>query len=74
MVIGVLGGVVALVAVGFVVASIFVRRHAESDRPQPGWQATGELFNDPSTGRVMRVWLDPSGERHYVAEGRRKTA
>ena len=69
-----LGVVGALVVVGFIVASIFVRRHAESDRPQPGWQATAELFNDPSTGRVMRVWLDPSGERHYVAEGRRKTA
>ena len=71
---GIVLAVGALIVVGFVVASIFVRRHAESDRPEPGWQPTGELFNDPSTGRVMRVWLDLSGERHYVAEGRRKTA
>ncbi|MDA8341839.1 MAG: hypothetical protein M0007_06420 [Actinomycetota bacterium] len=71
---GVVLALVALVVAGFVVASIFVRRHAESDRPQPGWRPTDELFNDPSTDRVMRVWLDPAGERHYVAEARRKTA
>ena len=59
---------VVLVVLGFGVASIFLRRHRESDRPQPGWRRTGEVFNDPSTNRVMRVWLDQAGERHYVPE------
>lgn len=63
--------VVALVltvgAVCFVI-SLFVRRHGEADRVQPRWQRTDEVFRDPSTSRVMRVWLDESGERHYVPE------
>jgi hypothetical protein len=48
--------------------SIFIRRHGESDRPQPDWRRTDEVFHDPSTNRVMRVWLDQGGERHYVPE------
>jgi hypothetical protein len=44
------------------------RRHGESDTPKPHWHATEEVFRDPTTGRVMRVWVDPSdGSRHYVA-------
>jgi hypothetical protein len=64
----VIGILILVVVIGFVVASLFVRRHRESDRPGPGWQPTQEVFNDPSTDRVMRVWLDSSGERHYVRE------
>jgi hypothetical protein len=45
------------------------RRHGESDRPQAGWIPTRERFMDPSTRRVMRVWMDAGGERHYVPEG-----
>jgi hypothetical protein len=63
--------IVGLVIVGVLVYSIFLRRHAESDRPQPDWQPTDEVFNDPSTNRVMRVWLDGSGERRYVPEAHR---
>ena len=38
-------------------------------RLEPRFQATGERFEDPTTGVRMRVWLDPaSGERRYVAE------
>jgi hypothetical protein len=48
-----------------------VRRHRESTRPGERWRRTDEVFNDPSTNRVMRVWLDESGERHYVAEAER---
>lgn len=34
------------------------------------FQRTDELFVDPTSGRQMRVWLDPqSGERRYRAEG-----
>ena len=70
---GVLIGVlVLLVVLGFVVASFFVRRHGESEGPRPGWQRTDEVFNDPSTNRVVRVWLDESGERRYVPEAERR--
>lgn len=34
------------------------------------FRPTAELFIDPTTGRRMRVLVDPSsGERRYVAEG-----
>jgi hypothetical protein len=34
------------------------------------FQRTDEAFVDPTSGRRMRVWLDPaSGERRYRAEG-----
>ena len=38
--------------------------------------ARGESFEtlDPSTNRVMRVWLDTKGERHYVPEGTRRAS
>jgi hypothetical protein len=58
---------VVVVVVCFFI-SLFVRRHGESDRPKPDWRRTEEVFNDPSTNRVMRVWLDQAGERHYVPE------
>lgn len=61
-------GIIALVLIGLLVASFFVRRHGESEKPLPGWRRTEEVFNDPSTNRVVRVWLDQSGERHYVPE------
>jgi hypothetical protein len=61
-------GIVALVLIGLLVASFFVRRHGETEKPRPGWRRTDEVFNDPSTNRVVRVWLDQSGERHYVPE------
>jgi hypothetical protein len=45
------------------------RRHGESDTARPGWLPTKERFMDPTTRRVMRVWIDPArGERHYVPE------
>jgi hypothetical protein len=52
------------------ILSITLRRHGESDRAKSDWRRTDEVFNDPSTNRVMRVWLDTAGERHYVAEGK----
>jgi hypothetical protein len=62
---------VILVLIGCLVASFFVRRHGETEKPRPDWRRTDEVFNDPSTGRVMRVWLDGTGERHYIAEANR---
>jgi hypothetical protein len=60
--------VIAVVIIGFGVASFFVRRSGESNRPRPGWRQTSEVFKDPSTNRTMRVWVDDSGTRHYVPE------
>lgn len=67
---GVVAAVILLVVIVTFFVSFFVRRHGESERPHPDWRRTDEVFNDPSTKRVMRVWLDPAGERHYVPEGR----
>lgn len=41
------------------------------DEPMEGrFRSTDEAFVDPTSGRQMRVWLDPqSGERRYRAEG-----
>ena len=44
------------------------RRHGESKRPAPEWRATAERFRDPTSNKVMRVWVDPAGGRHYVAD------
>ncbi len=71
MAVTVTGVAVGLAVLTLVVASFFVRRHGEAGRPEPGWTPTDEVFNDPSTGRMMRVWLDEGGQRRYVAEGRR---
>jgi hypothetical protein len=47
------------------------RRHGESGAADPSWVPTKERFIDPSTQRVMRVWVDPADHRrHYVAEPR----
>ena len=46
------------------------RGPGEAEAAQPGWRPTPERFLDPSTDRIMRVWIDPAdGRRHYVAEG-----
>jgi DUF1707 SHOCT-like domain len=49
---------------------LFARRgHAEVARPAPGWVRTAERFRDPSSGTIMRVWLDPAdGSRHYAPD------
>jgi hypothetical protein len=48
------------------------RGHGESEEAQPGWRPTPERFRDPTTDRIMRVWIDPAdGRRHYVAEEER---
>jgi hypothetical protein len=39
------------------------------DRLEPRFRPTDERFVDPSSGRVMRVFIDPqTGERRYRAE------
>jgi hypothetical protein len=45
------------------------RRHAQTAAPAAGWVPTAERFRDPSSGVIMRVWLDPAdGSRHYVPD------
>jgi hypothetical protein len=45
------------------------RGHGEADVADPSWMPTKERFIDPSTQRVMRVWVDPADQRrHYVPE------
>jgi hypothetical protein len=66
VVIVLIGFAVLAVVAGFMVASFFVRRHAEAAVPQSGWTQTPEAFRDPSSGRLM--WVDQAGARHYVPE------
>jgi hypothetical protein len=44
------------------------RGHGDADAPHAGWRPTGERFRDPKTNRVMRVWEDAGGARHYVPD------
>jgi hypothetical protein len=71
---GLVWAIILIVLAGCFVFSLALRRHGESAKPNPDWRRTEELFNDPSTNRVMRVWLDTAGERHYVPEGTRRSA
>jgi hypothetical protein len=46
------------------------RRRREGGPVQQHWVATEEVFRDPTSGRVMRVWVDPTdGTRHYAESG-----
>jgi hypothetical protein len=42
--------------------------HGDADAPEPDWQPTAERFRDPRTNKVMRVWVDTGGARHYVID------
>lgn len=44
------------------------RAHGEVDGPALGWQPSNERFRDPRTKRIMRVWVDADGGRHYVPD------
>lgn len=45
------------------------RRHGQAATPGAGWLPTTERFRDPTSGTVMRVWLDPADQsRHYVPD------
>ena len=47
------------------------RGHGDSERAAEGWRPTDERFRDPRTRRVMRVWEDAAGGRHYVPDDER---
>lgn len=44
------------------------RGHGHSDQADPDWRPTAERFRDPRTKRVMRVYEDAAGGRHYVPD------
>jgi hypothetical protein len=44
------------------------RGHGDADAPSASWRPTNERFRDPKTNRVMRVWEDAGGSRHYVPD------
>jgi hypothetical protein len=44
------------------------RGHGHADAPGPDWRPTNERFRDPRTNRVIRVWEDVGGQRHYVLD------
>ena len=42
------------------------RAGIDAGPPDPGFQATDERFEDPTTSERLRVWVDPrTGERRY---------
>ena len=62
--------VLAVIAIVAVVGWFNLQRHGQSDHPGATWRPTDESFRDPSSGVLMRVWIDPlDGTRHYVPEG-----
>jgi Domain of unknown function (DUF1707) len=44
------------------------RGHGHAEKPRLDWTATEERFRDPRSARIMRVWTDPGGGRHYVPD------
>jgi hypothetical protein len=46
----------------------WTRGHGEVDEPAPDWHPTDERFRDPRSNKVMRVWVDSDGARHYVVD------
>ena len=59
--------VVGAPAVAFAL-SLRLRRRVENDVVGGDWTATPEVFQDLTSDRIMRAWLDAAGGRHYVAE------
>jgi hypothetical protein len=48
------------------------RGHGDADSPDPSWRPTSERFRDPRSNRIMRVWEDAAGARHYVADDQQR--
>jgi hypothetical protein len=67
------GVVIVVVGLALLAGSWRVARHRRRRTPPPRWEPTEEVFTDPETNRMMRVWVDPvDGSRHDVpAKGMR---
>lgn len=58
--------VVAIVLAGLLFENRRYKRVLET-APGAGWQATGERFVDPDSGKLVTVFFNPAtGERRYV--------
>ena len=45
------------------------RYRPNGSRPGAGWEPTGQRFQDPQSGKTLRVFYDArSGERRYVSD------
>ncbi|MGD0809153.1 MAG: hypothetical protein ABSA91_05510 [Acidimicrobiales bacterium] len=64
--------IIVVVVVGIVIALFgWDRYRGGHNKASSGGtaQPTGEVFDDPATGKRMRVWYDPStGDREYRPE------
>ncbi len=56
-----------------ITGGIFLERssyRSKADTTQGKWQATGERFNDPTSGKLIEVYYNPqTGERDYRESG-----
>jgi hypothetical protein len=61
--------VIALLVVGLAIVSYFVWDRRYRGDAQGTFQPTGEVFKDPTTGKLTRVYEDPkTGRRQYRDE------
>lgn len=60
---------VALVALLVFLYRFRARPIKEASAPGEDWKRTDEVVHDGTTGRTLRIWIDPAdGSRHAVAE------
>jgi hypothetical protein len=65
-----LGDVIGLVVVAiFAIVGYFLWDHRYRGHDQGSFRPTAEVFKDPSTGKMTRVYEDPAtGQRQYREE------
>lgn len=65
-----LQAVFLVIVIVFAVVGYFVWDHRYRGDREGAFKPTGEVFRDPTTGRMTRVYEDPStGRRQYREEG-----
>lgn len=61
-------GAQVLILIALLIYGRSRKRHGEVDTALAHWTRTSEVFIDPTTSRTMRVWLDETDQRKYIAE------
>jgi hypothetical protein len=60
---------VGLIVLLLVIFKLRARPILEARVPGEDWQRTDEVVHDPTTGRTLRIWVDPAdGSKYTVAE------